>query len=200
MSLDNVIAIAAAAGGNVALLVLGLAISIPLIVAGAALIMALLDRFPILVWAGCGAARLDRRRRHRHRSGFGGISSSTEFGAEGGDKDRIRRRRGRRRAGGGGRAACGGAPKQPAARDKVSAAKFGYKGDHEPDRPAACSQRGSAFPPARTIVRRPARSKSKCSTRAPSAACAAPRTTTTPPASSARRSRATPSACITQTA
>ena len=35
MSLDNVIAIAAAAGGNMALLVLGLAISIPLIVAGA---------------------------------------------------------------------------------------------------------------------------------------------------------------------
>jgi YjbE family integral membrane protein len=52
MSLDNVIAIAAAAGGNVALLVLGLAISIPLIVAGAAVIMALLDRFPILIWAG----------------------------------------------------------------------------------------------------------------------------------------------------
>ena len=52
MSLDNVIAIAAAAGGNVALLVFGLAISIPLIVAGAALIMALLDRFPILIWAG----------------------------------------------------------------------------------------------------------------------------------------------------
>ena len=52
MSLDNVIAIAAAAGGNMALVVLGVAISIPLIVAGAALIMALLDRFPILVWAG----------------------------------------------------------------------------------------------------------------------------------------------------
>ena len=52
MSLDNVIAIAAAAQGNVALLVIGLAISIPLIVAGAALVMALLDRFPILVWAG----------------------------------------------------------------------------------------------------------------------------------------------------
>src|SRR5712675_1814700 len=54
MSLDNVIAIAAAAQGNMALLVIGLAISIPLIVAGAALIMALLDRFPILVWAGAG--------------------------------------------------------------------------------------------------------------------------------------------------
>jgi YjbE family integral membrane protein len=52
MSLDNVIAIAAAAGGNMALLVIGLAVSIPLIVAGAALIMALLDRYPILVWAG----------------------------------------------------------------------------------------------------------------------------------------------------
>jgi YjbE family integral membrane protein len=52
MSLDNVIAIAAAAGDNTALLVLGLAISIPLIVAGAALIMSALDRFPILIWAG----------------------------------------------------------------------------------------------------------------------------------------------------
>src|SRR5215468_9779600 len=52
MSLDNVIAIAAAAQGNFALILIGLAISIPLIVAGAALIMALLDRYPILVWAG----------------------------------------------------------------------------------------------------------------------------------------------------
>src|SRR6201984_2135524 len=52
MGLDNVIAIAAAAQGNMALLVIGLGISIPLIVAGAALIMALLDRYPILVWAG----------------------------------------------------------------------------------------------------------------------------------------------------
>src|SRR3954453_13967155 len=52
MSLDNVIAVAAAANGSVPLLVLGLAISVPLIVAGAALIMALLNRLPILVWAG----------------------------------------------------------------------------------------------------------------------------------------------------
>jgi YjbE family integral membrane protein len=52
MSLDNVIAVAAAAQGSVPLLVLGLAISIPLIVAGAALIMALLSRLPVLVWAG----------------------------------------------------------------------------------------------------------------------------------------------------
>jgi YjbE family integral membrane protein len=52
MSLDNVIAVAAAANGSVPLLILGLAISVPLIVAGAALIMALLDKMPILVWAG----------------------------------------------------------------------------------------------------------------------------------------------------
>jgi YjbE family integral membrane protein len=52
MSLDNVIAIAAAADGRFALLAIGLALSIPLIVSGAALIMSLLDRFPILVWAG----------------------------------------------------------------------------------------------------------------------------------------------------
>jgi YjbE family integral membrane protein len=52
MSLDNVIAVAAAANGSVPLLVLGLAISVPLIVAGAALIMALLNRLPILIWVG----------------------------------------------------------------------------------------------------------------------------------------------------
>jgi YjbE family integral membrane protein len=52
MSLDNVIAIAAAANGSLPLLILGLAISVPLIVAGAALIMALLKRLPILVWGG----------------------------------------------------------------------------------------------------------------------------------------------------
>ena len=52
MGLDNIIAVAAVARGNLALLVIGLAVSIPIILAGAALIMALLDRFPILVWAG----------------------------------------------------------------------------------------------------------------------------------------------------
>ena len=52
MSLDNVIAVAAAANGELPLLVLGLAISIPMIIAGAALIMLVLDRFPILIWLG----------------------------------------------------------------------------------------------------------------------------------------------------
>jgi YjbE family integral membrane protein len=52
MSLDNVIAVAAAANGQLPLLILGLAVSIPMIIAGAALIMLVLDRFPVLIWLG----------------------------------------------------------------------------------------------------------------------------------------------------
>lgn len=52
MSLDNVVAIAAVAKGSWLLLLIGLGISIPMIVAGSAIIMAMLDRFPLLVWAG----------------------------------------------------------------------------------------------------------------------------------------------------
>jgi len=52
MSLDNVVAVAAAADGSLLLLIFGLASSIPLIIAGAALIMALISVLPILIWAG----------------------------------------------------------------------------------------------------------------------------------------------------
>lgn len=52
MSLDNVLAIAAAAKGNWTLIIFGLVISVPLIVFGATFVMWLLTRFPILVWAG----------------------------------------------------------------------------------------------------------------------------------------------------
>jgi YjbE family integral membrane protein len=52
MSLDNVLAIAGVAKDSTVLLVIGLVISIPLIVAGATLIIALLERLPVLVWAG----------------------------------------------------------------------------------------------------------------------------------------------------
>jgi len=47
-----VIAVAAAAGGNYMLLALGLAISIPVVIAGSALFLAILERFPWVVWAG----------------------------------------------------------------------------------------------------------------------------------------------------
>jgi YjbE family integral membrane protein len=52
MSLDNVIAVAAAANGSVPLLIIGLASSVPLIIAGAALIMAVITYLPVLIWAG----------------------------------------------------------------------------------------------------------------------------------------------------
>ncbi|MFN3855332.1 MAG: TerC family protein [Phreatobacter sp.] len=54
MSLDNVLAIAAVARDSKLMLVVGLLVSIPLIVAGASLIMKMLERFPILIWAGAG--------------------------------------------------------------------------------------------------------------------------------------------------
>ena len=54
MSLDNVIAIAAAAKGSVPLIIFGLCLSVPLIVFGATLIITLLQRYPALVWAGAG--------------------------------------------------------------------------------------------------------------------------------------------------
>lgn len=52
MSLDNVIAIAAAAGGNWTLIVIGLVVSVPLIVFGAQLVILMLSRWPWLVWFG----------------------------------------------------------------------------------------------------------------------------------------------------
>jgi YjbE family integral membrane protein len=52
MSLDNVLAVAAAAGGSYVLLVLGLAISIPLVIFGATLLLKLMERFPAIIAIG----------------------------------------------------------------------------------------------------------------------------------------------------
>ncbi len=52
MSLDNVIAVAAAAKGNTLLLIVGLAVSIPLIIFGSTLLMKVMDRFPIIITLG----------------------------------------------------------------------------------------------------------------------------------------------------
>ena len=54
MSLDNVIAVAAAAQGNTPLLILGLAISIPLVIFGSTLMIKLMERFPIIILFGAG--------------------------------------------------------------------------------------------------------------------------------------------------
>jgi len=52
MSLDNIIAVAAAAQGDLLLLAIGLVVSIPIVMAGAALITVFIERFPLLVWLG----------------------------------------------------------------------------------------------------------------------------------------------------
>lgn len=52
MSLDNVLAILGVAHGDMRLIVFGLALSIPLVVFGASALMRVIDRFPVLVWAG----------------------------------------------------------------------------------------------------------------------------------------------------
>ena len=52
MSLDNVIAVAAAAQGSTTLLVLGLAISIPLVIFGSTMMIKLMERFPLIVVLG----------------------------------------------------------------------------------------------------------------------------------------------------
>lgn len=52
MSLDNVLAVAGVADGHMGLVILGLAVSIPLIVFGSQLIIKLMEKFPILIWIG----------------------------------------------------------------------------------------------------------------------------------------------------
>ena len=52
MSLDNVLAVAAAAKGNLPLLVMGLLVSIPLIIFGATLLTKVMERFPVIITIG----------------------------------------------------------------------------------------------------------------------------------------------------
>ena len=54
MSLDNVIAVAAAAQGSLLLLILGLAISIPLVIFGATLLVKAMERYPVIITIGAG--------------------------------------------------------------------------------------------------------------------------------------------------
>lgn len=54
MSLDNVLAIAAVAGGDLVLILLGIALSIPMIIWGSQLLGSLLSKFPALAYIGAG--------------------------------------------------------------------------------------------------------------------------------------------------
>ncbi len=54
MSLDNVIAVAAAAKGSLMLLIIGLGISIPLVIFGSTMLLKVMERFPIIITIGGG--------------------------------------------------------------------------------------------------------------------------------------------------
>lgn len=54
MSIDNVLAISGAAGGDMKLVVFGIALSIPLVVWGSGLLSSLMNRFPWIIWLGGG--------------------------------------------------------------------------------------------------------------------------------------------------
>lgn len=80
MSLDNVVAVAGVAGGNIWLIVVGLAISIPLIIWGSQILMKLMNRFPIIIVLGAallgytaGEMILNEEVIHEFVKPFGGI-------------------------------------------------------------------------------------------------------------------------------
>ena len=52
MSVDNVIAVAGAAHGSMVLVIFGIAVSIPIVVWGSKLVLALMDRIPVVITAG----------------------------------------------------------------------------------------------------------------------------------------------------
>ncbi|MFN7835657.1 MAG: TerC family protein [Burkholderiaceae bacterium] len=54
MSIDNVIAVASAANGSLMLVIFGILVSVPIIVWGSKLVLALMDRFPLVIVAGAG--------------------------------------------------------------------------------------------------------------------------------------------------
>jgi YjbE family integral membrane protein len=52
MSLDNVVAVAGAASGHIGLLILGIAISIPLMIFGSKWLVGMMGKYPIIIYAG----------------------------------------------------------------------------------------------------------------------------------------------------
>jgi YjbE family integral membrane protein len=60
MSLDNVIGVAAAAKGDQVLLIIGLAISIPLVIFGSSMMIKLMERFPFIITLGASFDWLGR--------------------------------------------------------------------------------------------------------------------------------------------
>jgi YjbE family integral membrane protein len=54
MGVDNVLAVGGAAHGSMLLVMIGLAVSIPIVVWGSTLVLKLVERFPAIIWIGAG--------------------------------------------------------------------------------------------------------------------------------------------------
>jgi YjbE family integral membrane protein len=54
MSLDNVVAVAGAAGGHIGLLIAGIAISIPLMIFGSKFLVRMMGKYPVIIYIGAG--------------------------------------------------------------------------------------------------------------------------------------------------
>ncbi|TAL72656.1 MAG: TerC family protein, partial [Rhodanobacter sp.] len=78
MGLDNVLAIAGASKGHFGLMVIGLAISVPLVVWGSTLILKLIGRFPIIVYIGAGAIAITAGRMFAHDHLLAGVFTGRE--------------------------------------------------------------------------------------------------------------------------
>ena len=62
MGVDNVLAVGGAAHGSFALVLIGIAISIPIVVWGSALVVRLIERYPAILWGGAAVSAGPRRR------------------------------------------------------------------------------------------------------------------------------------------
>ena len=77
MSLDNVLAVAAAADGDMKLVVFGIALSIPIVVWGSGILASLMNRFIWIIWIGGGILGYVAGEMIMKDKGFGWIDHSS---------------------------------------------------------------------------------------------------------------------------
>jgi len=77
MGTDNILAIAGAAGGHPALVIFGLALSVPIIVGGSTVTLGLMDRFPVIVSLGAAVLAWTAGRMIVHDHLVGGLLTAT---------------------------------------------------------------------------------------------------------------------------
>jgi YjbE family integral membrane protein len=84
MGLDNVLGVAAAAKGDMTLIVLGLLISIPIVVFGSTIVMKVMEKFPVVIWIGAAVLAITAGAIIWHEAllapWIGGLGQAAEYG------------------------------------------------------------------------------------------------------------------------